>query len=732
MMQRGRGGWLIAGLLAAGMVAGHCGALRGAQSSFIEELLKPAEGPVKRRAPLRRIDQIEKQVAALLTKIRTADASRAKLIQADINVRLIARALLKAGTEAGGGGEITILYGTKLADHADELAAMLADAPSQAAKSLPPGAGAAEITAASAAVSQAIDHFNAANEGTEEKLDEKAMDVEQYLQVHLSPLAAVAGATGGKPLQSTWLILPRADAADAAVLASALTRADLDGLEKRIGGVGLSAGTKTEMVAMVAMLREGLDRPDLQPRVGALYELLDRSADVAEELTAAQGFDAKTISDLRGQIHTATILIKDPRTRLAGSDRLRLLSRGLEIARELHALSQQGAAVDRPMGLLLAGINLQLEQQDPETAAAIFNYVHRLSRAMLLYRRLLGDALPLDLRRVSLQLRKDFQAQELKLLAELPKLAIKPARIAEASWNEELAALESAAVQLRRVHRVPAWVEQLNSYKPRPSNTLFRQLRDLAARIDPPGAKAGDPPQRSLAMLEQQAALFSSLPYEKNLREPDDTVHQVTQNTELLIIEQVERLRQEWATAWATGGDPGPSAQRLLLMRRLMHAVELCSEIHGSQGVPERLNRWAAWQVSPEALTPMLKILPERIAAASRLGAIGNWPGLEELLKQIEGESSLPLLVARLYGELGDGLSKLPGGPAGALGECLYGPAENSFAVTHRAALARICVDLAEAAADPKNAAELRDPALARVGRTAGEVLRELDAVKSN
>ncbi len=705
--------------------------LCAAESSFIDELLKPKEAPFKRRAPLRRIDEIEKQVAALLPKLRTTEAASAKLIQADINVRLIARALLKTGSDAESGGEIAILYGNRIADHADEIAALLSGAAAQAAKALPTTATAADISAAAASVAEAIDQFNQANDGSDEKLDAKSLDIEQYLQRHMAPLANVISLTGGKPLETTWLHVARADEADAAVLGGALSRADLDALEKRIGGLGLPAATKTEMVAMVTMMRDAMDQPDLRPRVGIFYDLLDRSADVAEELTSAQGLDAATVTELRGQVHTATILIKDPRTRAAGAERLRLLARSLELVRKLNALSQQGAATERPMALLLAGINLHLAQQDTENSAKILNYVERLSQSMLLYRRLLGDTLPLDLRRVSLQIRKDYQTLELKLIGTLPALVIKPTRIGEPAWNDDLAVLEAAATQLQRVHHVPAWVEQLNRYKPRPSNTLFQRLRELATEPAAPGAD-GTIPARSLAALEQQAALFDPMPYEKKLREPDDAVRHVTQDTELLLVEQIERLRQEWATAWATGGDPGPTAERLMLMRRLLQSLELSSEIYGSQGVGERLNQWAAWQVSPQSLDPLLKLLPERVAAASRLGSIGNWPGLAEMLTQIEQESTLQLLVARLYGELGEGLAKLPTGAPGTLSQCLYGPTENSFGVTHRAALAAICVDLSEAAADVGNTAGLRDPALARVGRAARGVLQAMDSAKAN
>jgi len=673
----------------------------------------------------RRVNVLEKQIADHIALLRGADEYTRRAIQAEINYRILARRLFQLGLDAGPvDGAVAIVYAHTLADHADDASAMFQRLPKMAAVATNPDGGLDENQKlAVSKFAAAVAAFNSIVSDEDNELDDaSAQRVQAHLRKMLSPVVTMASIMGEPSPVNTWLRQSRDDQADG-LAPPVISPTDLELMTERIHAAKVSSKTKTELLLMVQLLRRGWSAPDLRPRVAHLYDLLDQALVVAEAMTGASWVDDETMADFREQLHTAILLVKDPRTRASGVARFASLAESLDVIEQLDALEQQAAAIDTLRDLFVISHTMRIEQRDLDTARALIDYLQRMTGVMLAYRDRLGDELPLDLRKVSLAVRKDYQQQELKLLSDLRALAANPAEVTDPKWTDPLDELAASQATVRRVHLIPNWTERLQRFKPRPTHGLFRTLRDLALRLTDPELREDG--ARALHLFERQVVLFDPMPLETAMRNGEPAIERVTNGAHLLLVDQMDRLRSDWASAWASGQDPAEPARKLMMLRTLLGHVDTARRIVNVDQAAAKLNKWAGWQVDGEAIEPLMQVLPDRIAQACRDAAIGNWESLDQALEQIERESTLPMLVAQLSGKLHGGLDELPGDLTGLLSQCVYQPTADAIAIDQQQTLAQVCVYLAEAAhARQVGDSRQLSAALGRVGELAGQVLK--------
>lgn len=670
----------------------------------------------------KRVNELEKQIADHIAKLRDADEYTTRALQAAINYRIVARELLRLGARAKDDGAVAMLYGHTLANHADDVAGMINRMPQMVKLARDPQENLTEEQklAVSRFAASVADFNNVVADPANELDGVTAAQVDRYLQKAMGPLVAMAAVMGEPQPVNTW---PRRIRFDQQVVAPpALGAADLDDLTQRVHAAKISADTKTELVLMVDLLRRGLSEPDLRPRVAGFYDLLDQALVVAEAFTDVTWADKKTTEDFREQLHTAILLVKDPRTRDAGVARFESLAESLDVLNQIGQLESQAVPIAPLRDLFLISHTLRIEQRDLQTARGLLDYLQKLMGVMLAYRDLLADELPLDLRKVSLAVRSDYQQRELKMLSDLRALAANPAEVDQPKWADPLNELIEAQALVRRVHMIPRWNAQLQRFKPRPTNGLFRELRDMALRLTDPQTRADG--MTALRVFERQITLFDPMPLEQMLRTDNSPIAHITRGANLLIADQMDRLRGDWASAWASTQDPGLAAERLMSLRRLLIDVDMARHISNLDEAVSKLNRWAGWEVESGAITPLMSVMPDRIAQACRDAAIGNWDSLNQALEQIDRESALPLMVARLHGALTPALDNLPTGLIGLLSQCVYAPADDSIAAAYREDLAKISLALMEAAhARQSNDSRQLAEALNYVGAQSRKVL---------
>ncbi|MBI1371315.1 MAG: hypothetical protein GC159_00940 [Phycisphaera sp.] len=675
-----------------------------------------------------RIAELERQIAERIAQSGDANEVDRQVFGAQINYRIVARSLLKAGREKGPDGAVAILYGHTLADHAaeaDELFARLSGF-TTVVRDLSRKSDDPQVEAGRR-FKVAMDDFAEATQAAADELSSASPDaVDRYLQKMLASMTVAHSAAGGDELRSTW---PRAVGATGPTLELADVQ-QIIALHKEIADLSIPARTKKEMQQIVAMMQQGWPHPEIRPHVVKFYDLMEQAAMVARAFGEASGWLGQQTSDeLLDQLHMAVLLVKDPRTREAGVERFDTLSRDLAVMDRLAELDRQAVPIHNMRAAFLKAHELRVKSSDLRTAEALTRLIERATAPMLAYRAMLGGETHATLKRTVLQLGAAYQKEELRLINAMGALTTAPQQVHDPQWSEQIDGLVEKLNRFRRVQTIPKWVDVMNEFKPRPAGGLFRRLtamaNDLSNQDPDTAATAND----ALRRLDEQAELFLTLPYTEHLIRGDEPVQEVTGGAYSLILDQIDRQRQLLATAWATGDDATANAENLRKLKRLLRAIHLTLSVQRATDLGDRLNRWAAWEVAPTAVHPLMGVLPDRVKQACRFAAVANFPDLETQLAKIERDSALPLLIARLAEDLGPALPQLPDKLGGALSQCLYPPTDTDYAASRRAELAQISVYLMEAehARISGNAAQFTE-VLNYVADLAMHTLNALDA----
>ncbi len=674
-----------------------------------------------------RVRQLETQIATRLARLRQVDSLTVRAIKADINLRIIARTLLKAGIAKGDEGVVALLYGHTIANHADR-AAKLISSVSGLTKKLD-NLDDKQIKARQAklaAMIKAIDKFNQDAEVLTDTLSGvEPAQIDKYLNRVLSGLAAIAQASGADPAMRTWIRSTR-------VVSNAIQLATLDqkkiiAMRDRVNKLPVDTRIKTELLLNVDLLRRAWANESLRPKVAPVYELMLQAMRVAEGFKDVPILGDKVVAGMKMDLFNGVLLIKDHRTRDAGIERFNRLDAVTQVVSKLASLEKQGALIDTLRAIAAAAVKMHRDGRNLKAADALFAYIDQVMQTMLSYRNELGVKLPRDLNKVAAAFRADYQSMELALLRKMDALLKAPSSISEDQWLDAADALAGRMAQVRRLHRIPKWIERTKRFKPRPTGGLFVTFKRIAMnQLD---SKKRDDDTDWLALFEEQLNAFDTMPYEAWFRKQPALVGRITGETgHALIVAQLDRLKSEWITAWARGIDPATAAERLYLIRRTLRAVRVGVGMLEMEKSITLLNRWAAWEVQPNAVKPMIELLPRRVAAAAKAAGHGSWKPLGGQLEAIEVESSVPVLLSILSDQLNWGLKYLPADVSGLISQTLYSPTGNSYAVKHRVPLARISVYLMEAAhARQSNDDEKRDAAMKHVGLLAQKLAVKMD-----
>lgn len=673
-----------------------------------------------------KVRQIEKQIAVRIARAANeTDAYKRSAIDADVNLRLIARRLLTIGIDHEREGAAAIVAGYTLANRIEAAGATFEKLPRLVAEVKGAELPADADLARAAGFAEAVNKFNErAEKEVETLVRAEPRDVDRYLARMLEPLDAVLESAGEPKAIGTWIARPPIVANQPV---GRVTEPMIERLSQRVALVRLPHKVKTQLMSNLEMIRQAGQRDDLRESVFRFYGLMDTALSIGEGLRVVEWLDPAIATSFREQLQTAVVLMTDPRTRDGAYERFVSMGGTLRLAARLHRLHQLAVPVDAIRDLLGKWYAMHIADQDPATSLEVYDYLDRLTDAMLRYRELLGAEVRVDLRRTALSLRTEYQQQELALLAALPRLSERPAAAAEAVWTDPLDSLVGRVNRLNRVYKLPQWIAQLDSYKPRPAGGIARQLRQIVLELNNPqrGANA----DTRLRAIERDAVRFAVLTYEQPMREGDETVGRITGGLDIAIVQQIDRVRQAWATAYASGQDPTQYAERLDLLDRLGRMIRIAHAVRGVEPSAERLNAWAGWEVPANMMKPLADALSQRVIDASRHASIAQWAALSDALDQLEAEAPLPLLVAQLGGRINARLPK----PGSALGDVTsqlaHGPRRGALAEDQRDDLALICLELTEAAhARSIGKTEQLDASLAYAGRLARRVLEHLDA----
>jgi hypothetical protein len=228
--------------------------------------------------------------------------------------------------------------------------------------------------------------------------------------------------------------------------------------------------------------------------------------------------------------------------------------------------------------------------------------------------------------------------------------------------------------------------------------------------------------------MDRQLALFEQLPYEKQVEDGDAVMRLLGDHREG-IGRQLTLQRSQWSASWATGADPTPPGERLLLLRRLFVAAHDARQLQQMTRKQWRtIDRWGAWRIERRAVEPMLEWIVQRIDKAAADAGAGRWDELAAALNEIEQQAPVAWLAWRIEADLDAALKRVPGGWAGALSQTLYPPTHKAYGTDQRQRLAELTLYLAAAdqrrrSGDVAGAREL----MSYCGDLASGILRDLE-----
>ncbi|MHC4993768.1 MAG: hypothetical protein ACYTGQ_01825 [Planctomycetota bacterium] len=699
-----------------------------AQETF--DTLSPAPAPPAFDFTAHRAAQLEADVATQLERLTLAEGDSARAIRAAVSYRLAARKLLIAGHDATQKtppqGAVAILYGHALADAADHVTNLFSQLPvlSQTLGN-PQRHPTEEQLHQLTQLRGAVERFNQLTEGDQPRLAGTDPDqVDAYLTALLEPVAAMHRAMGGDEPRDTWLASTDGDST-----AGPLSQSDIQRFARWAAGATLPDKTRKPLLAIADMLRRGWATPGLRPRVAPVARLALRSIAPADALPHGRAFGADATLAFNNQLHTAVMLIAEPRMRHAASQRLDELGRDLELGKRLTELDDLGMPTEDLIEAFTTAQGMIEKGRDIRAARALIELLAEAAPVMLEYRARLTDSLPPDLNSASLKLRSEYQRAEIDFLRRVRQLIEYPRQVHDLETRHTLNLMLEAIDRLNHVHDIPAVIDRLKRFKPSPTGGLYQQLARTAGRLLEPEYRviAG----QLLKQLHEEVERFDPLPHENLLRDPTSAVEQLTGGQTLLLVEQINQLRQGWATAWARGLDPAANTQRLDHLTQLLRAIHLVVENRKQPDAAQRLARWAAWQVphAPGAAHRNTDQLAKRITDTAGYAAVGDWLNFEAAGARLREHLPLPRLIQHLHTRLAPETAAPSTDPiTDLLGRTLYRPHAQAYGANHRQALAHVANYLIEARHARANDDKAQTDALIEyAAKRASGLLKELE-----
>ncbi len=650
------------------------------------------------------IGTLESEIAAFIGSERDADPVEQVVLRASVNVRIIAADVLAAGDAGGPKGSIAVLFGMTLADGRHKL-----DETLQRLNSL-----ARQVEQSQGNIDPAV----------QQRFTEALRLVKMFNELAINNAGAMREIDPGRlrmtlsttftPLGDAVVILDRADvishwvpvglanhnAAGANLLAQRNRQSvgnrpqpSIKELSDRVTTVLMRDDVRDELQRVADFLRRGAEFPELRPRVRLYQAHIAQVLDLAESLAAASWIGVTSQDVYADRIKMGVLLFKDPRTRERGQrylDRLEASRTTIDRITSLKTAQHENKSNLDPLikAFLAADSMIENAAQAEQGRQQLVRLTSVLDR-MIEYRELQEMELRRELRIVHRQLLDAYESAEGALLKEIDTLSGDPAALADPAFASLMNDQNQYLEDLLRIRRVPGWVDQMTLIAPRSAGPFYAQARKMTAWLLDPNRRPDA--IRAMQQFEQQLLLFHPLPFEQELAAASPGAIAATGGLHDQLLQHINEQRQDWAQKWGDGNASSPAAIRLLLLYRLLLTMADTTEVLRLQGDASLLNRWAAWETTPQVIARAISDLPTRLKLASSAAIDGNNVELESNLNRIDDDLPLAKLMGRLTAMLSDALVQLPDGAASTCGQIINGPDSNSWFDERLPKLADIC-----------------------------------------
>ena len=494
----------------------------------------------------------------------------------------------------------------------------------------------------------------------------------------------------------------------------------LQALQERLSATSLGDQTRDQAREILGYLERGAAYPELRPRVEAFARLLDGALDLADALRDAGWLEPEQRAACIDRLQEALVIFRDPATRQDGVRRLERLAALREILARVSGLSSS-----------LPGSRVDLEPIQIAFAAAVGDHagerVDMLLAAldrMIAYRQLERAALARELRVVHRRLDDRYRASERALLAAIPAVTTSPDAFSDPALVSVVADHKQYLEDLKRLQKLPKWVNAISRIQPRAAGAFSGQVRRLSQWLLDPNRRPDA--IRVLDRFERQLQAYYPLPFEEALRRGEEEAVIATGGLHLRFADTIDRQRRRWAEAWAAGG--GPDADdRMALLLQLTQTMADTVEVLRLGGDGLLLNRWAAWELAAEGTAKSASDLPNRLKLATAAAIDDDPEGLQRQLDRIGAEAPPAMLMGRLTALLADELNGLPSDALSIMGQSVGPPPPGAWMLDRRREIADLCrYAMEHDYARSRGSDDLADRLAAHVNGLAVELLAHL------
>jgi hypothetical protein len=247
-----------------------------------------------------------------------------------------------------------------------------------------------------------------------------------------------------------------------------------------------------------------------------------------------------------------------------------------------------------------------------------------------------------DLRAVATELRARAITHGIRVAVGLPDLA----RGSDAGTDLAVKSLQEAAADLLRIGAIQGWVDTIGAVRA-PSRAAFESTSKgwAAALRDPTRSKAA---RDAMDMFATEADLMVAGRFERMVRRGDPAAINACSGRSSELLQELDRRRSTWASAWANGKANTEASRRMLQGSRITELLEWSAALQRYEGAERQLNAWGGFAAPADGWMPHPKAIAARGALALEAFLAGQDEAAEADIANVESDLPLMVVVARL------------------------------------------------------------------------------------
>ena len=247
-----------------------------------------------------------------------------------------------------------------------------------------------------------------------------------------------------------------------------------------------------------------------------------------------------------------------------------------------------------------------------------------------------------DLRAVATELRARAITHGVRVAVGLPDLA----RGSDAGTDLAVKSLQEAAADLLRIGAIQGWVDTIGAVRAQSRAAFESTSKGWATALrDPTRNKAA---RDAMDMFATEADLMVAGRFERMVRRGDPAAINACSGRSSELLQELDRRRSTWASAWANGKANTEASRRMLQGSRITELLEWSAALQRYEGAERQLNAWGGFAAPADGWMPHPKAIAARGALALEAFLAGQDEAAESDIANVESDLPLMVVVARL------------------------------------------------------------------------------------